>query len=127
MNNIGTSMDSSDSSMRLSPSSRLIAKIVPNFLQRAFSDPSLEHLYQSYRVKQKRIDIICFLYCTLAFEMYIVISTINEFWQGTPNVKITLPVFLAVLSLVNLTLIGILTSNINQNSVKVSIKYYILL
>lgn len=35
-----------------------------------FSDPSLEHLYQSYSVKQKRGALQCFLAAALLYDLY---------------------------------------------------------
>jgi hypothetical protein len=60
-----------------SQASRLIAKVVPSFLQRAFPDPSLEHLYQSYRGKQKKADIATFFLAFHVFNLFIELCTIN--------------------------------------------------
>jgi hypothetical protein len=113
LSNVGkVEMDSSESSIRISHSSRIIAKVVPSFLQRAFSDPSLEHLYQSYRVKQKRVDILCFLYASLLFDIYslsswaAVASTVDE--HSTPQSEPTdvlLPLLLALLTVFNAALL----------------------
>ncbi|XP_065344542.1 adenylate cyclase type 3-like [Cloeon dipterum] len=54
-----------------SHATRFIAKVVPGFLQRAFPDASLEHLYQSYRGKQKKLDIFSFYLAYLCFNFYV--------------------------------------------------------
>ncbi|XP_059484469.1 adenylate cyclase type 3-like [Neocloeon triangulifer] len=54
-----------------SQASRFIAKVVPGILQRAFPDASLEHLYQSYRGKQKKLDILSFYLAFLLFNVFV--------------------------------------------------------
>jgi adenylate cyclase 3 len=41
-----------------------------------FADPSLEHLYQSYSVKQKRPALQCFLLAAILYDLY---------WLGVPQ------------------------------------------
>lgn len=43
------------------------------FLWSSFEDPSLERLYQSYSVRQKRAGLECFLVAAVLFDVYMLV------------------------------------------------------
>ncbi|XP_049855200.1 adenylate cyclase type 3 [Schistocerca gregaria] len=45
---------------------------------RAFADPTLERLYQSYSTRQKRSGLLCFLYAATLFDVYVAVVTTGQ-------------------------------------------------
>lgn len=64
-----------------------------------FSDPSLEHLYQSYSVKQKRGALQCFVLSAVLYDLYWLCVPLGQDWVARAVTLVFLVLNLALLGL----------------------------